>query len=134
MSYNEQLEEQYESFEGDLRKLAELICQLELWSDECTINHKREDVKLVEYVELHNNLETLKDDLEAFLAERHQEEGETERLSDYRKVIEERLAAFAGTKEGIHNWMKDIKNIQVMIMRSDILQDHRAFIDSVVKA
>lgn len=132
MSYNEQLEEQYECFEGDLRKLDELVGQLELWSDERTINHKREDVKLVEYVELHNNLEELKDNLQAFLAERRQEEGETERLSSYEKAIDEKLQAFKETEDHIHSWIRDIKNIRIFIMRSEVLQENQSFIDEIL--
>ena len=132
MIYNEQLEEEYECFEGDLRRLDELISQLELWSDECTINHKREDLKLVEYVELHNNLEALKDDLQDFLAEHAQDEDKTECLQGYAKAMEEKLENFKETKEHIHSWIREIKNIQVIVMRSETLKANKEFIDEII--
>ena len=64
MSMNEALEEALEAFQGDVRKLDELISQLELWSDECTINHKKEEIRLPQYIELHLNLEELKEQLD----------------------------------------------------------------------
>ena len=132
MIYNEQLEEAYECFEGDLRRLDELISQLELWSDECTINHKREDIKLVEYVELHNNLEILKDELNAFLAEHAQDEGKNEDLKAYAKAIEEKIEKFKETEEHIHNWVREIKDIQIIVMRSETLKDNREFINEII--
>ena len=57
MSTNWNTQEIYESFEdeifeGDIRKLDELIGQLEVWSDIKTINHKMELARLEEYVYL----------------------------------------------------------------------------------
>ena len=49
MPLNEALETAVEAFEGNVRKLDELVSQLELWSDECTINHKKEEVRLPQY-------------------------------------------------------------------------------------
>lgn len=132
MIYNEQLEEEYECFEGDLRRLDELISQLELWSDECTINHKREDLKLVEYVELHNNLENLKDELNDFLAEHAQDEGKSECLEGYAKAIEEKIEKFKETEEHIHTWIREIKDIQIMVMRSEILKENQEFINEII--
>ncbi|MEG0501179.1 MAG: hypothetical protein RR525_02975, partial [Cellulosilyticaceae bacterium] len=65
MNQNWNEEEDYELFKGDLRKLDELIAQLELWRDEKTINHKKEKIRLEEYVELSKNLYELKEDLAA---------------------------------------------------------------------
>lgn len=132
MIYNEQLEEEYECFEGDLRRLDELISQLELWSDECTINHKREDTKLVEYVELHNNLEALKEGLNDFLAEHAQDEGKSESLKAYSQAIEEKIGKFKETEDHIHTWIREIKDIQIIVMRSETLKDNKEFIDEII--
>lgn len=132
MIYNEQLGEAYECFEGDLRKLDELISQLELWSDECTINHKREDIKLVEYVELHNNLENLKDELNGFLAEHAQDEGKSEVLATYAQMIKEKLEGFKQTQEHIHDWIRAIKEIQIIVMRSEVLKANQALINEII--
>lgn len=132
MIYNEQLEEEYECFEGDLRRLDELISQLELWSDECTINHKREDTKLVEYVELHNNLEALKEELNDFLAEHAQDEGKSESLKAYSQAIEEKIEKFKETQDHIHNWIREIKDIQIIVMRSETLKDNKEFINEII--
>nr|WP_307989067.1 hypothetical protein [uncultured Niameybacter sp.] len=132
MIYNEQLEEEYECFEGDLRRLDELISQLELWSDECTINHKREDAKLVEYVELNNNLEDLKEELNDFLAEHAQDEGKSESLKAYNNAIEEKIEKFKETQDHIHNWIREIKDIQIIVMRSETLKNNKEFIDEII--
>ena len=56
MNESTNLEAFYEDIEGDYRKLEELIMQLEVWSDTYTINHKKEEERLEEYMELSENL------------------------------------------------------------------------------
>lgn len=133
MSQEYNLEEQYEMFEGDIRRLEELTSQLGLWCDEFTINHKKEEIRLPEYVELHNNLEELRESLEAFIDEHLKEEGETERLLGYQEVINNKLIEYKETEAHIHDWIREIKNIDIIIMKSQILQEHRTYIEEIVK-
>ncbi|MGL4800198.1 MAG: hypothetical protein ACRDDX_16085 [Cellulosilyticaceae bacterium] len=125
-------EEMYEIFEGDLRKLDELIGQLELWSDEYTINHKKEELRLPQYIELHNNLEEQKELMADFLSERIAEEGKSERVVGYQERIEQRLHAYEETEKVIHDWVRAIKDVQVLIMRSEILQNNKDYIESIL--
>lgn len=125
------LEEQYELFEGDIRKLDELISQLELWSDEYTINHKKEEVRLPEYIELHQNLEELKGELEAFITERRN--AQDEKVEAYAEAIQNKLNAYKVTEEVIHNWVREIQNIYVIVMKSNTLQKNKAYIDEILQ-
>lgn len=123
-------EETYELFEGDIRKLDELISQLELWSDEYTINHKKEEVRLPEYMGLHENLEELKGELQAFIDGRRAEGDE--KVEAYANSIAEKLEKYKETEEVIHNWVREIKNVYVLIMKSAVLERNKAYIESIV--
>lgn len=125
-------EEPYELFEGDIRKLDELISQLELWSDEYTVNHKKEEVRLPEYMGLHENLEELKGELQAFIDARRAEGDE--KIEAYAVSIAEKLEKYKETEEVIHNWIRDIKNVYVIVMKSPILEKNRAYIDGIINA
>ena len=124
-------EEQYELFEGDIRKLDELISQLELWSDEYTINHKKEEVRLPEYIGLNENLEALKAQLQEFITERRC--AGDEKIEAYAESISAKLEAYKPTEAVIHNWIREIKNIYVLIMKSSILQKHKAYLDEILQ-
>ncbi len=124
-------EEPYELFEGDIRKLDELISQLELWSDEYTINHKKEEVRLPEYIGLHENLEELKAELQAFIDERRSE-GDMQ-IEAYAKSIEEKLEKYKETENVIHNWVREIKNIYVLVAKSSSLEKNKAYIEDIIK-
>lgn len=132
MIENYTLEEKYEEFEGNIRKLDELIGQLELWSDEYTINHKKEEIRLPQYIELHNNLEELKQILYVFIQERVQEEGNTERIISYQDAIKKKLEAYKEAETTIHNWIRNIKDIRVLIMKSDILKSNKEYIEEII--
>ncbi len=132
MNQDSHLEEMYDIFEGDLRKLDELIGQLELWSDEYTINHKKEDVRLVEYVELHYNLEALKEAVQAFMAERALEPAEKERIATYEAAYKAKLDKYQPTEATIHDWIRAIKDIPVIMMKSEILQQNKSYIESII--
>lgn len=134
MEQNYTLEEQYEMFEGDLRRLEELIGQLEFWSDECTINHKKEDVRLPEYIELNNNLEALKEQLQKFLEDHMNDEGMKDQVKAYRDAINQKLRDYQVTKEHIHNWVREIKNIYTLVMKSDVLKENKAYIDEIINS
>lgn len=125
-------EEPYELFEGDIRKLDELIGQLELWSDEYTINHKKEEIRLPEYMGLHENLEELKVQLQTFIDERRAEGDE--KIEAYAQSISEKLEKYKETEEVIHNWIRDIKDIYIIVMKSPILEKNRAYIEEIVNA
>ncbi|WP_054740206.1 hypothetical protein [Cellulosilyticum ruminicola] len=125
-------EEPYELFEGDIRKLDELISQLELWSDEYTVNHKKEEVRLPEYMDLHENLEELKGGLKAFIDERRAENDE--KIEAYATSIVGKLEKYKETEEVIHEWIRNIKNVYVIVMKSPILEKNRAYINDIMNA
>lgn len=132
MTENYNVEELYEDFEGTLRKLDELVAQLELWCDEYTINHKKEMVRLEQYVELEFNLAELKEEINAFIAERTEEEGETERLKAYRARVDAKLVEYVPTEAIIHEWMKAILDMRLTVAKSLILQKHSDFIYNII--
>lgn len=134
MRENDIIQAEYEEFEGDVRKLEELIGQLELWSDEYTINHKREEVRLPEYVELHLNLEALKEQLFAFINQQIAKEGKTEWSIKAETDIKYRLASYRQTEAHIHKWIRDIKDIYILIAKSPLLEKNRAYIEEILKA
>ena len=133
MKSNDMIQEQHENFEGDMRKLAELIGQLELWSDEYTVNHKKEELRLPEYVELHYNLEELKEQLFNVIKDQSEVEGKTEFLLNAEKESKERLANYEVTEEVIHRWIKEIKDIHVLIAKSPVLEKHREYLAEITK-
>lgn len=134
MRDNDIIQAEYEEFEGDVRKLEELIGQLELWSDEYTINHKREEVRLPEYVELHLNLEALKEQLFAFINQQIAKEGKTEWSIKAETDIKYRLASYRQTEAHIHKWIRDIKDIYILIAKSPLLEKNRDYIEEILKA
>lgn len=134
MRDNDMIQEQYENFEGNIRKLDELIGQLELWSDEYTINHKKEELRLPEYIELHYNLEALKEELFTFLNEQIACEGKTERLLEAESAIYNRLTDYKVTEAHIHEWIREIKDIYILIAKSPLLEKHRAYLEEILKA
>lgn len=134
MRDNDIIQAEYEEFEGDVRKLEELIGQLELWSDEYTINHKREEVRLPEYVELHLNLEALKEQLFAFINQQIAKEGKTEWSIKAETDIKYRLASYRQTEAHIHKWIREIKDIYILIAKSPLLEKNRANIEEILKA
>lgn len=129
----EHLEEQYEIFEAEMRRFEGLISQLELWSDECTINHKKEEVKLPQYVEMHLNLEEACEGLREFIESHKETEGDTERLRAYEKNIDEKLKEYKVTEDIIHEWMRAIKNMYILIAKSPVLEKNRSFIEEICK-
>ena len=126
MNENTNLEAFYEDIEGDYRKLEELIMQLEVWSDTYTINHKKEEERLEEYMELSENLYNQ----EALI--REHVEGE-ERIS-YLSRLEERMLHYKETEAIIHNWVRDIHELHIMMMRSPILKGYRDEIEAIKNA
>lgn len=133
MKDNEMIQEQYEYFEGNIRKLDELIGQLELWSDDYTINHKKEEIRLPEYIELHQNLEELKEELVTLLNQQVAQEGKTERLLQEERTIEHRLAEYKVTEAHIHDWIREIKDIYILIAKSPILEKNRVYLEAILK-
>lgn len=126
------MQEQYENFEGDMRKLAELIGQLELWSDEYTINHKKEEVRLPQYIELHYNLEELKDQIVSFINEQEVTEGKTQYLLEAEKEMSNLLVRYKETEEVIHQWIREIKDLHILIAKSPILERHREYLEVII--
>lgn len=133
MSTNWNTQEIYESFEdeifeGDIRKLDELIGQLEVWSDIKTINHKMELARLEEYVELDQNLYDLKNKLVEFIESNEEQEC----AAAYKQMIEEKFVKYQETEDVIHNWIKDIKELEIIIMKSSLLQQHKERLDEII--
>lgn len=127
----EYLEEQYENFEGEMRRLEGLISQLELWSDESTINHKREEIKLVQYVEMHHNLQEVYESLQAFIKEHRTCEERAEQIKACEERIEQQMSSYRETEEVIHDWIRAIKNRYVLVAKSPVLQANRSFIEEI---
>ena len=127
------LEEQYEAFQGTLRRLEGLISQLELWSDECTINHKKEEVRLPEYIEIRERLEEVKAELNNFIVAHKNDEAFKARLLEDEIRIKEKLEGYKETEENIHNWIREIKNIHILIAKSNILEANRSLIEAICR-
>lgn len=137
MSTNWNTQEAYESFEdeifeGEMRKLDELIGQLEFWSDIKTINHKMEQERLEEYVEMDENLYSLKNKLLSFINE--QVEVERDRSEEYQILINNKFERYKETEETIHNWIKAISSLSSIIMKSQVLISHKERLESIVEA
>lgn len=133
MIENEIIEEAFECFEGDLRKLDELVAQLELWSDTHTRNHKKEQTRLEEYVELSKNLYDLQEELYVNL-ENHTSLGLTKEVSmEYKNRIEEKFKGYKKTEAIIHNWIKQIEDMTLFIMRSRTLFEHKEYLEKIVQ-
>ena len=134
MNLNETVQMAYEEFETNVRKLDQLISQLELWSDEYTINHKKEEVRVPEYIELHLNLEAFKGELEEQINELSKEEALKEAIENVQAHIEERLQAYEETEAIIHDWIREIKNPYMLINNISVVQKNKEFIESILNA
>lgn len=130
MNENTNLEAFYEDIEGDYRKLEELIMQLEVWSDTYTINHKKEEERLEEYIELSENLYNQ----EALIHEKVEAHVEGEERISYLSRLEERMLHYKETEAIIHNWVRDIRELHIMMMRSPILKGYRDEIEAIKNA
>lgn len=130
MNENTNLEAFYEEIEGDYRKLEELIMQLEVWSDTYTINHKKEEERLEEYMELSENLYNQ----EALIRENVEAHVEGEERISYLSRLEERILHYKETEAIIHNWVRDIRELHIMMMRSPILKGYRDEIEAIKNA
>lgn len=130
MNENTNLEAFYEDIEGDYRKLEELIMQLEVWSDTYTINHKKEEERLEEYMELSENLYNQ----EALIREKVEAHVEGEEHISYLSRLEERMLHYKETEAIIHNWVRDIRELHIMMMRSPILNGYRDEIEAIKNA
>lgn len=130
MNENTNLEAFYEDIEGDYRKLEELIMQLEVWSDTYTINHKKEEERLEEYMELSENLYNQ----EALIRENVEAHVEGEERISYLSRLEERMLHYKETEASIHNWVRDIRELHIMMMRSPILKGYRDEIEAIKNA
>lgn len=127
MNENNNLETFYEEIEGDYRKLDELIAQLELWSDTYTINHKKEEERLEEYLGLSENLY----EQEKLIREAVESNVEGEEREKFIERLESRMLHYKETEVIIHNWVRDIQDVQVMIMRSQILYGYKEIIEAI---
>lgn len=134
MSMNEALEEALEAFQGDVRKLDELISQLELWSDECTINHKKEEIRLPQYIELHLNLEELKEQLDEEINALGEESEIQAQVEAAKAHIQQQLASYKETEQVIHDWIREIKNIYVLINSSRVLEQNKEYLNTIIEA
>ena len=130
MNESTNLEAFYEDIEGDYRKLEELIMQLEIWSDTYTINHKKEEERLEEYMELSENLYNQ----EALIREKVEAHVEGEECTSYLSRLEERMLHYKETEAIIHNWVRDIHELHIMMMRSPILKGYRDEIEAIKNA
>lgn len=130
MNENTNLEAFYEDIEGDYRKLEELIMQLEVWSDTYTINHKKEEERLEEYMELSENLYNQ----EALIRENVEAHVEGEERISYLSRLGERMLHYKETEAIIHNWVRDIRELHIMMMRSPILKGYRDEIEAIKNA
>lgn len=134
MDLNETLQMKYEEFEADLRRLDQLINELELWSDEFTVNHKKEEVRLPEYMEINQNFEEHKQNLVAQMNELSQEEVLKEKMNEAREYVAQRLADYQQTEEVIHDWIRAIKNPYMLLNNTSALQKYREYIESIINA
>lgn len=129
MDQNRDLEYMNEEIEGDLRKLDELIMQLEVWSDTYTLNHKKEQERLEEYMQLSANLY----DQEALIRNKidsyNQEVCDTSYLAD----LEKKMMQYKMTETVIHDWVRAIRNLPIIINRSSILDTYRKEIEEIQK-
>ena len=130
MNESTNLEAFYEDIEGDYRKLEELIMQLEVWSDTYTINHKKEEERLEEYMELSENLYNQ----EALIREKVEAHVEGEECTSYLSRLEERMLHYKETEAIIHNWVRDIHELHITMMRSPILKGYRDEIEAIKNA
>lgn len=130
MNENLSLEAFYEEIEGHYRKLDELIMQLELWSDMYTVNHKKEEERLEQYMELSENLY----DQEALIRTLVEEHVSGKEKEDYLMRLEAKMLHYKETERVIHDWVRDISKLQVMIMRSPILNSYKAKIEAIKNA
>ena len=130
MNESTNLEAFYGDIEGDYRKLEELIMQLEVWSDTYTINHKKEEERLEEYMELSENLYNQ----EALIREKVEAHVEGEECTSYLSRLEERMLHYKETEAIIHNWVRDIHELHIMMMRSPILKGYRDEIEAIKNA
>ncbi|MHC1750867.1 MAG: hypothetical protein AB9856_21545 [Cellulosilyticaceae bacterium] len=126
-------EENQQEVEGNIRKLEELIAQLELWSDMNIVNHKKEQVKLEEYVQLSKNLYDLKAELDAIMQDAYVINHEASLIAIYEDILERKFSVFKETEHNIHKWIKEIKDMNIIIMKSQTLVDYKAYMETLLK-
>ncbi|MEG0352968.1 MAG: M3 family oligoendopeptidase [Cellulosilyticaceae bacterium] len=138
MSLNWSLKELYDSFEdeafqGDMRRVDELIGQLNGWGDRNTVNHKLEQEKLEEYIGLCKQLYEVQERVYSFAGLTVTVESGNEEANKYEAIIEQKISGLAETEAKIGKWISEMKDLDTIIMKSELLQEHRFFIKEIVQ-
>lgn len=125
MNQNWDLEVFNETFEGQMRRVDELIGQLEVWCDANTINHKKEEMRLDDYAVLSKNLYEQVAVLKEELAHFQEHEQDETWVATQKMKLEEKMCQYEPTEALIKDWMKEVKELQLMLINSSVLQQHR---------
>lgn len=138
MSLNWSLKELYHSFEdeafqSDMRKVDELIGQLNVWGDINTVNHKLEQERLEEYIAFCKQLYELQEKVYSFAGLTVTVESGNETATKYEAIIEQKFSSLAETDTKITKWISEIKELDQIIMKSELLQEHRFFLKDIVQ-
>ncbi|MGL4345318.1 MAG: hypothetical protein ACRCTE_08980 [Cellulosilyticaceae bacterium] len=129
MDQNWELEVFNEDYQGQVRRLEELIGQLEVWCDTYTINHKKEEARLDDYVVLSKNFYEQVEEIKESIALFKMQENDMQWVADQESMLESKLATFKPTESQINEWVRDIKTLDTMLRNSTILNKHREHIE-----
>lgn len=129
MNQNWDLEEFNEMFEGQMRRVDELIGQLEVWCDTYTINHKKEEMRLDDYAVLSKNLYEQVEELKEALVLFRANEADEHWASEQEACLEAKMKGYIPTEADIKKWMEEIKDLRILLMNSSVLQKHREHIE-----
>ena len=82
----------------------------------------------------YRKLEELIMQLEVLIREKVEAHVEGEECTSYLSRLEERMLHYKETEAIIHNWVRDIHELHIMMMRSPILKGYRDEIEAIKNA
>jgi pepF/M3 family oligoendopeptidase len=129
MDLNWSLKEIYSSFNSDefnndLKKLDELIENINLWAAEVAINKERLIEKLEEYVNKFGMLKNLSSKLSGFINLSISVNTQDKEALKYSDILEKKLTNLVGSSVKLERYISTIDNIDTIINQSQVLKEH----------
>ena len=120
-------------YQGDLKKLDELIAQLGTLADEIVQDHNNEKEKLERYINLTETI-SLKFNRLGVYAELIVSVNSThEEANKYADIVDQKQSDLAEPTTKVSKWISEIKNLEEVINSSERLKEFKFYLEEIVE-
>lgn len=138
MDLNWSLKELYDSFSGeafqkDLKKLDSYIIEMNELVTKATENHEEEKIKLEQYITLSEKISLMFEKLGVFSELTVSVNSKDEEGNRYSDIINQKQSDLAEAETRMSKWIREIKNIDEIINKSELLMAFRFFLEEIVR-